>query len=100
MAQQRKTAPYQRGHRVGSYNNLPQIPWDMHMKAYEVYCHVYHPQRALIEGGCRGGFHISELFAFLYAAAFPKEQWKRRVDEVDTCIRDDGENNRGREEGC
>lgn len=51
-------------------------------KAYEVYCHVYAPQPALVTGDCRGGFGVNELIAFLYAASFPKEQWRSRVDEA------------------
>jgi hypothetical protein len=52
------------------------------MKAYEVYCHLYGEQRALVEGNCRGGFGANELIAFLYAASFPKVEWRRRVDEA------------------
>ena len=47
--------------------------------AYEVYCHVYAPQEAMMKDGCRGGFSTGELIAFLYAKTFPKEQWKNRV---------------------
>ena len=50
--------------------------------AYEVYAHVFSPQKALIEDGCRGGFGIGELVAFLYARSFPKEEWRARVDEA------------------
>jgi hypothetical protein len=52
------------------------------MAAYEVYCHVYAPQEAMVTEGCRGGFSTSELIAFLYARSFPKEQWSDRVDEA------------------
>lgn len=54
----------------------------IHMAAYEVYSHVYGPQRALIEGNCRGGFGVGELVAFLYARSFPKSEWRQRVDEA------------------
>ena len=54
----------------------------IYMAAYEVYSHVYAPQQAMIEGGCRGGFSLGELTAFLYARAFPKAEWRRRVDEA------------------
>ena len=54
----------------------------VYMAAYEVYAHVHGPQRALIEGGCRGGFSAKEIIAFLYARAFPKEQWMERSDEA------------------
>lgn len=50
--------------------------------AYEVYSHVYAPQPAMIEGGCRGGFSVGELIAFLYARSFPKTEWRTRVDEA------------------
>jgi len=50
--------------------------------AYEVYCHVYAPQEAIITGNCRGGFSTSELIAFLYARSFPKKQWAARVEEA------------------
>lgn len=52
------------------------------MRAYEVYCHVYAPQEAMVTGDCRGGFGAGELIAFLYAHSFPKEQWRARVDEA------------------
>ncbi len=54
----------------------------IYMRAYEVYCHVYGEQKALIEGGCRGGFGKGELVAFLYASGFPREEWKMRVNEA------------------
>lgn len=55
---------------------------DIYMAAYEVYCHLYSPQEALITGGCRGGFGIGELVAFLYAKSFPKELWEAKVNEA------------------
>ena len=82
----RKTAPYQCGHSSYSYSNDPQIPWSMHLRAYEVYCHVHCPQKALAEGGCRGGFGVQELFSFLYAGNYPKEEWQSRVDEADALM--------------
>lgn len=51
-----KTAPVQ-GYPAG-------IPWEMHLRAYNVYCGKFGTQPALIdlEGkNCRGGFHTSEL---------------------------------------
>ena len=59
-------------------------PKSVTMAAYEVYCHVFAPQEALVTGGCRGGFAVSELIAFLYARSFPKDEWKRRVEEAFT----------------
>lgn len=52
------------------------------MRAYEVYKHVYGPQEAMVTGGCRGGFSVGELLAFLYAFPFPKDEWHARVDEA------------------
>jgi hypothetical protein len=52
------------------------------LRAYEVYCHVFGPQEAMVTGWCRGGFGTGELLAFLYARSFPKEEWKNRVDEA------------------
>lgn len=52
------------------------------LRAYEVYCHVYSPQEAMITGHCRGGFGTGELIAFLYARSFPKQEWRNRVEEA------------------
>lgn len=52
------------------------------MRAYEVYCHIYGPQEALVTGGCRGGFGMEELIAFLYAYSFPKNEWSARAKEA------------------
>lgn len=52
------------------------------LAAYEVYCHCYGPQEAMVTGGCRGGFGTSELIAFLYARSFPKSEWRERVDQA------------------
>lgn len=54
-------------------------------RAYEVYCHLYGEQPALMDlkgRGCRGGFGDGELVAFLYAHSFPKAEWEARVDEA------------------
>lgn len=51
-------------------------------RAYEVYQYLYGPQQAIIEGECRGGFGVGELIAFLYAYPFPREEWRKRVDEA------------------
>lgn len=56
----------------------------VYMRAYEVYCHVYGEQKALVEGECRGGFGKGELVAFLYASGFPREEWRKRADEAFT----------------
>ncbi len=52
------------------------------LRAYEVYCHVYAPQEAMVTNGCRGGFSTGEIIAFLYAHSFPKNEWQSRVDEA------------------
>lgn len=52
------------------------------MAAYEVYCHVYGSQPAMIEGDCRGGFDAAELVAFLYARSFQRQEWSARCDEA------------------
>jgi len=60
-------------------------PEAVYMAAYEVYVHLYGEQRAMIdlEGhGCSGGWGTGEMVAFLYARAFPREQWRARVDEA------------------
>lgn len=67
-------------------NLLPRekatVPEAVYMAAYEVYCEVFSPQPALIEGWCRGGFGLGELTAFLYARSFPRKEWRSRVDEA------------------
>ena len=67
------------GHRP---NQCACVPKAVYMRAYEVYCHCFGPQQAMVEGWCRGGFSKSELVAFLYASGFPKAEWKARVDEA------------------
>jgi len=52
------------------------------MRAYDVYCEVFAPQPAMVEGDCRGGFSSGELIAFLYARSFPKDEWCARVREA------------------
>ncbi len=61
---------------------VPLIDSAITLRAYEVYCHVYGPQEAIVVGSCRGGFSATELIAFLYTRSFPKEEWKRRVNEA------------------
>ena len=58
------------------------VPQKVTLAAYEVYKHVYGAQEAMITGGCRGGFGVGELIAFLYARSFPREEWRCRVDEA------------------
>lgn len=57
----------------------PQI---VTLRAYEVYSAIYGEQKALITGGCRGGFGAGELIAFLYARSFPRTEWRARFEEA------------------
>ena len=59
-----------------------RCPQTVTLKAYEVYRHIHGEQQALVTGGCRGGFSAGELIAFLYAATFPKAEWRARADEA------------------
>lgn len=63
----------------GQSTVAPQV---VTLKAYEVYKHVHGEQEALITGGCRGGFSVGELIAFLYASSFPRNEWSARVCEA------------------
>ena len=85
MQTQIETHPVQNNHPNGAFAGI-RIPKAVTMRAYEVYCHVYGPQEAMIDDegrGCRGGFDIlTEIAPFLYARSFPKEEWRRRVDEA------------------
>jgi len=42
---------------------------------------VFRPQKALVNGECRGGFGTGELIALLYVRSFPKAEWKSRFHE-------------------
>jgi hypothetical protein len=75
-----KTMPMQTRRQFHDYEG--ECPTPVYMAAYEVYCHVYGSQQAMVEGGCRGGFSLGEIAAFLYARSFPKAEWSRRVDEA------------------
>ena len=77
MAEEIAVHPVQTaGHKSGV---APQI---VTLRAYEVYCHVYGPQEAMVTDGCRGGFSTGELIAFLYARSFPKNEWSNRLHEA------------------
>lgn len=71
-----------RFHPVQTGRSPRELPEAVTLRAYEVYCHCYAPQPAMIEGGCRGGFGVGEIIAFLYAYGFPKDQWRDRVEEA------------------
>lgn len=75
-SEQPPTHPVQTGFRGG------RAPQAVTLAAYEVYCAIYGPQEAMITGNCRSGFGAGELVAFLYARAFPKKEWRARVDEA------------------
>jgi hypothetical protein len=59
-------------------------PQAVTLRAYEVYKAIHGEQEALITGGCRGGFGVGELIAFLYARSFPPSEWRARADEAFT----------------
>jgi hypothetical protein len=67
MSDPEKMAPVQ-GYIAG-------IPWSMHLRAYDVYCKMYGRQQALVEGGCRGGFGVSELDRFIPG-------WREELSEI------------------
>lgn len=75
-----KTHPVQKSHLIPRESAV--CPTVVTLRAYEVYCKVYSPQPALVTEGCRGGFGLGELVAFLYAHSFPEKEWKMRVDEA------------------
>lgn len=55
------------------------------LRAYEVYCAIFGEQPAMVDlkgRGCRGGFGVGELIAFLYARSFPKSEWNARFNEA------------------
>lgn len=79
MSTDKKMFPIQTSLRGASPHKVPKA---VYMAAYEVYCKVYSPQEALITDGCRGGFGVGELVAFLYARSFPEQEWRTRVDEA------------------
>ncbi len=58
------------------------IPWSMHLRAYDVYCKKFGPQKALIdlEGrNCRGGFGTNELDDFIPG-------WREELSELNNVI--------------
>lgn len=75
-----KTHPVQR--RLPRPGERAQCPAVLTMRAYEVYCHIYGEQEAMVTGACRGGFGIGELLCFLYARSFPRAEWADRVEEA------------------
>ena len=51
------------------------IPWSLHLEAYAAYSKKWAPQKALIEGWCRGGFGTEELDEFVPG-------WRERAAEI------------------
>lgn len=77
---QDKVHPVQRSNRPAYEKG--QAPQSVTLRAYEVYAAVHGSQEAMITGGCRGGFSVGELIAFLYASGFPKKEWRERSEEA------------------
>lgn len=71
---QQRVDPHSRDHAF--------VPAIVTLRAYEVYCHLYGEQPAMVTDGCRGGFSVGELLAFLYARTFPKEEWRQRCEQA------------------
>ena len=80
MSDEIKVHPIQyHNNQLGMQATVPQV---VSLRSYEVYSEVYGVQEALVTGGCRGGFSVGELLAFLYAHSFPRNEWRARVDEA------------------
>lgn len=77
-----ETHPVQGTNHLGHRVDGKRCPKVVTMAAYEVYCHVFRPQEAMVTGDCRGGFGTGELIAFLYARSFPKSEWRDRIYEA------------------
>lgn len=71
--------PLQSHHQPSKQSKITSL---VTLRAYEVYCHLYGPQEALVSGWCRGGFSKGELIAFLYARSFPINEWNKRAEEA------------------
>jgi hypothetical protein len=71
-------------HPVQNDRQLNSLTESVVLRAYEVYCHVYGAQSAMVNvaEGCRGGFSAGEIIAFLYARTFPEAEWEDRVNEA------------------
>lgn len=69
-------------HPIQSNRPPKRLPKVVTLRAYEVYRVVFSEQEALVTGGCRGGFGVGEVIAFLYARSFPEKEWRSRVDEA------------------
>lgn len=71
-------------HPMQTHSAPREIGESLALRAYEVYSSVYGDQPAMIDvvKGCRGGFSVGEIIAFLYARSFPRNEWPKRVDEA------------------
>lgn len=86
MTAETNTHPVQFGHSIEHPSQVARVPSLVALRAYEVYCHLFGAQPAMIdvEKGCRGGFSVGEIVAFLYARSFPKDEWRERFREGQT----------------
>ncbi len=71
-------------HPMQTHNVQRSLPEGVVLRAYEVYCALYGEQKAMVDvaRGCRGGFSVAEIVAFLYARTFPRGEWERRFEEA------------------
>lgn len=76
--------PVQFGQSEEHPSKSARVPESVALRAYEVYCHVFAPQPAMVDvkNGCRGGFSVGEIVCFLYARSFPKDEWEVRFKEA------------------
>ncbi len=77
-----ETYPVQFGMTNKHPSEVARVPATVSLRAYEVYCHLYSPQEAMVTVGCRGGFTVGEIVCFLYAHSFPKAEWRKRFQEA------------------
>lgn len=70
---------------IENFGRNPSLPSAVTLRAYEVYCHLFGAQPAMVDlagRGCRGGFGVGELAGYLYARSFPKTEWEMRFKEA------------------
>lgn len=63
-----------------SLSSPARIPEAVAVRAAEVYSHLFRNPNDVIHD--RGGLHLSEVIAFLYARSFPQSEWQARVNEA------------------
>lgn len=74
----------------------PGIPWELHLRSYDVYRKKYGDQPALIEGWCRGGFGTYELDQFIPGWREEVSQFaamKKQIEEFQAELREANQNN-------